>query len=62
MKFDEVANLYCIFRNEKTNHFIVFQDPTEIQTYLQQRNNLDCPKIHQMFGKWMIPTFDVDCC
>ena len=57
--FDELASRYCVIRNETSNVFIVFMDPSSIPEYLAKFNGEN--KCHQLFGKWIMPTFDIDC-
>lgn len=59
-KFNDVADRYCTIRRENgtNNMFIVFLDSSTVSAYLEKFNTEK--KCHQIFGKWMQPSFDVD--
>lgn len=56
--FDELASRYCVIRNQKDNLFVIFLDNSAVPDYLEKHNGQN--ECHQMFGQWMIPSFDID--
>ena len=56
--FDDVADRHCCIQDRKTLKYIVFFKDEAIPKFLETMNEEH--RYLQMFGKYMIPSFDVD--
>ena len=57
MTVEEAADRYCVLKDEQHQLYVCpsLEEAEKVVTQLGENNS------HQVFGSWMVPSFDIDC-